>query len=109
MHLLAQNTVVSFSEPAVEPEMLAVACLFSCMLILGVTFLVAKTMVAIKVASIHAKLTEKLVREGVPSEQIVNIIGSNQKRVALRSFPFGGGWKKAGGDLSKTQGKPHPL
>ncbi len=109
MHLLAQNTVVSFSEPAVEPEMLAVAGLFSCLLILGVTFLVTKTIVAIRVASIHAKLTEKLVREGVPSEQIVNIIGSNQKRVALRSFPFGRGWKKADADLSKSQGKPQPL
>lgn len=110
MHLLAQTSVISNSKPAVDLEVAAVLIIvFGSLLILGVTFLVTRTIVAIKVASIHAQLTEKLVREGVPSEQIVSIIRSNQSRLSLPSFRFRKGWKKAEADFSKSQRKPQPL
>ena len=109
MYLLAQSAHVSLTRPGIDPEVMVVAIVFSSLLILGITYVISRMVVAIKVASIHAELTEKLVQEGMSSEQIVRIIESNQKQIALPKAPFGRGWKKADPAFSETQGKPQPL
>jgi len=116
MYLLAQSdaseAVAGILESAPTDEimvMFVVFTVFSTLLLITITFCVTSTIQAIRIASINSKLTEKLVREGVPHDQVERLVRANNRRFSVPSIALPSRWRKAAARTQHTPGKPAPL
>lgn len=87
--------------------MFVVFTVFSTLLLIAITFFVTHTIRSIKISAINANLTERLVKEGVPHEQIERLVRANNRRFPSIILPSK--WKKAGNTAQQVPGKPHPI
>lgn len=101
LNLLAQSQVLGPSESmgvSITGEIMIVCVVLiaaAVAIALGICYLVTHAIIAIRVTSIQAKLTEKLVREGVPEAQIKRLLEAN--RIGLQEgsvFDLKNGWRK---------------
>jgi type II secretory pathway component PulJ len=106
------------SAPAEEIMIIVVvAIIFSTLLLIAITFLVTSTIRSVRIASINARLIEKLVREGVPVERIERLVRANRRGNLLSAFTWVGQkyrigqsrWKKAPGRVAPPPGKADHL
>ena len=113
MNLLAQQEhfggVAGILDKAPTDEimvMFVVFVVFSSLILITTTFFVTNTIRSIKVASINAQLTEKLVQQGVPHEQVERLVRANSKGIKLPNIQLPSRWRKAQQPASTMPGKP---
>jgi len=116
MNLLAQNEVTNglprLLESAPTDEimvMFVVFTVFTTLLLVTVAICVTHTVRTIKVASINARLTEKLASQGIPMEQVEQLVRANQRRPILPRLSMPSRWRKAQTRGVTMPGKPAPL
>ena len=102
------NRIAGLLESAPTDEITLIVIVFLLTvsaLIIAVTFCITSTIRVVRITSINADLAEKLVKQGVPHDQVERIVSANQ-RTPL-SFPCrSSGWRRPESPLN---GKPAPL
>ena len=115
LNLLAQSQPVDPREilgVSITGEMMVVCVVLiaaSVAIWLGICFLVTQAVVAIRVASIQAKLTEKLVREGLPEAQIKRLLQANRAGLKGSIFGLQSSWRKPEPASASVLGKPETI
>jgi len=101
LNLFAQSQVMASDQlmgGSISEEIMVVCVVLivaSIPIALGICYMVTRAIMAIRITSIQAKLTEKLVREGLPEAQIKRLLQANRTGLKEGSaFALKDGWRK---------------
>ena len=108
MHLFAQSSdfeALLNRLPADEMVgVFAIATVFTTVLLIVITVCVTRTISSIRIASINAKLADKLAQQGMSADQIESIVKTSSRRGMPVCWP--NRWQRATPLQSELPGKP---